>query len=539
VVLIQYLVFVGQKEKAVAELTNVERELPAKVAMLALAQCNEIVGNREQAQKRYQEAARAQPNDVLTLQRVADFYLRGGQVNEAKATLKQIIALKHKNADAAMSAERMLRLVSVLSGEAYEKSRAALGMADSSNMPQLEDESIEQLRAKALTLALLKHRPDRLAAIRILVQIRGRQPLTASDQFLLAQLYESVGNWDKANVELTGLISKDGKNFSYLTRLARGLLRHGQIGTVPPLVAKLEEHYASSGATAEIKARLLHAQGNASEAVKVLREYAEKNENNMAYMAAVLEEMNQQGAAEDLLRKSCARAKSPESPLILAQFLGRHEKIDEALELCQKAASSCRPESLAAACLTILYSGKPDKDQCERVEKLLTAAIEKKRNVVLLDYLGAYHNLRGDFGKAETAFRDALSIEPNDPTALNNLSWLLAFQPQKNGEALDLAQRAIKTAGPHAGILDTRGVIHLIGGRAELAVKDLEAVVADGPTASHYFHLAQAHQLAKNRTGALAAINEAKRLGVSDDALHPLERAAYHQLCTQLGIQKN
>jgi tetratricopeptide (TPR) repeat protein len=157
---------------------------------------------------------------------------------------------------------------------------------------------------------------------------------------------------------------------------------------------------------------------------------------------------------------------------------------------------------------------------------------------VLLDYLGAYHNLQGNFADAEAAFRDALALDANDLTALNNLSWLLAFQPQKNAEALRLAQHAIKIMGPYPGVLDTRGVIHLTAGRTDDAVKDLEDVVAEGPTAGHYFHLAQAHLQAKNRARATAALAEANRLGLSESALHPLERAAYQQLCVQVGMEK-
>ena len=59
--------------------------------------------------------------------------------------------------------------------------------------------------------------------------------------------------------------------------------------------------------------------------------------------------------------------------------------------------------------------------------------------------------LKGATVYIKVAFRDALSLDANDPTALNNLSWLLAFQPQKHAEALRLVQHAIKTIGPLAG----------------------------------------------------------------------------------------
>jgi Tfp pilus assembly protein PilF len=194
--------------------------------------------------------------------------------------------------------------------------------------------------------------------------------------------------------------------------------------------------------------------------------------------------------------------------------------------------------TVAGVCLGILYKAKPSNIHFQRVEQLLTAAIQKERTAVLLDYLGALHNLQGDLAAAATDFRAALALEANDLTALNNLSWLLAFQPSKNAEALEMVNRVIKIAGPHPGVLDTRGVIHLTAGRAAQAVQDLEDAVAEAPTASRYFHLAQAHQLAKNRTSAMAALMEANRLGLNESGLNALERTAYQRLCVQLGMEK-
>ena len=229
-----------------------------------------------------------------------------------------------------------------------------------------------------MTLALLKHRADRQAAIRILLQMRERQPLTFNDQFLLAQLYDSVGAWDKAQVELSALVNKDGKNFSYRSRLALGLLRHGQSDAVPPLLDKLEELYAASPATAEIKARLLHAQGKGPKAVEVLREYAQKNDDKLRFVAGLLEELQQLEPAEEILRRFVAQSKAPESGLVLAQYLGRHGQLDEALDICQKAAPVCRSEPIAATCMAILYGAKPNKEHFSRVEKLLKAAIQQR-----------------------------------------------------------------------------------------------------------------------------------------------------------------
>ena len=544
VVLVECLVFAGKKDKAEFEIKKIaeaKTKLSSKDVPLLLAQCYLAIGDRDKARKHYQQALKNQPDHLPTLQGAADFYLRVDELPEAEKCLRQIIALKNTNPEKALSAQRVLAAILALSGKNYEKSRESLAqlgvLAAPGNSVKPGDETIDQLRNKAMTLALLKHRTDRQAAIAILVQMRERQPLTADDQFLLAQLYDSVGAWDKAYVEFSALVNKDGKNFSYLTRLAMGLLRHGQLDGVPPLLAKLENEklYASSAATAEIKARLWHAQKETKNAVQLLRKYAEENQDKWRFVVGLLEELKELDAAEDLLRKNVARSKEADSGLALAQYLGRHGRLDEALDICKKAAPDCRAEMIAASCLTILYSGKPKNEHFSRVKKLLDAGLQKERTVILLDFLGAYHNLREEFPEAETAFRDALALNADDPTALNNLSWLLAFQPQKNAEALQLVQRAIKTRGPGAGLLDTRGVIHLKAGRADEAVRDLEDAVAEAPTASHYFHLAQAYLMANKRDRAEAALKEADRIGMQ---VNPLESRADQQLRAQLNMAR-
>src|SRR5882724_8023317 len=161
-------------------------------------------------------------------------------------------------------------LVSVATGKDYQHRRealAALGvLPDAAKENRGADETVDQMRAKARALAALKRRPDRKAAVQILERMRDRQPLLAEDQFILAVLYESLGDWAKARDEMFTLVSKDGKNPLYLRQLALSLLRHEEPDAAAPLVAKLAELYPNALATVEIKARLLNAQKKGSEA---------------------------------------------------------------------------------------------------------------------------------------------------------------------------------------------------------------------------------------------------------------------------------
>jgi len=72
-------------------------------------------------------------------------------------------------------------------------------------------------------------------------------------------------------------------------------------------------------------------------------------------------------------------------------------------------------------------------------------------------------------------------------------------------------------------------------GRSDLALKDLEAATAVGrPIPEMYLHLAQARLIAKDRTGADAALRKAQDSGLDAGSLHPLERKAYDRLLAEL-----
>jgi len=95
--------------------------------------------------------------------------------------------------------------------------------------------------------------------------------------------------------------------------------------------------------------------------------------------------------------------------------------------------------------------------------------------------------------------------------------------------------RAIAAAGPGPALLETRAVVFMRRGRGDLAVKDLEAAVAEG-TASKvdvavgYFQLAKAHLMADDRSAAAEDLKKARAAGLTAAMVHPLDRDVFHKL---------
>ncbi|HYT87192.1 MAG TPA: tetratricopeptide repeat protein [Gemmataceae bacterium] len=539
VALIEYLVSSGKKKEAEAELPKARNKLEAK-APLAVAQCHEMLGEQESARKLYEGNLAAKGDDVAALQVAASFYLRSKQLREAEESLRRIIQLKDKKPAEAAAARRFLAVVLMTSPRDHKQRRedlAALGfLSEGGPARQPTQEDVADRRTRALVLAAQNRRGEREQALQIMEGIAKTEPLTAGDHFFLAELYQRTGNWPKAQVHLRNWVSKEGDNPTSLAHYTHALLRHDEVEAAQSWVAKLAEKEPKSLRTAEMKARVLVRREKGDEAAALLEAHVKENDAHAGIVAILLEQLGQSKSAEKMYRQWVAASKSPETVLALAEFLGRQKRVPEALDLCAKAWETCPADRVALASLGILDAGKGADEHYQQVARSLEEAIRKNPKMTSLTrYQATLRSLRGSFQEAEKTFRQALAQNPRDATAMNNLAWLLAFQPSKGAEALELIQQALDIVGPVPAALDTRAVIYLALGRKDQAVKDLEEVVAASPTAAHYFHLAQAWHAAGKRDRALNALLEAEGRGLAESVLHPLERDAYRRLLAALG----
>ncbi|MBY0523237.1 MAG: tetratricopeptide repeat protein [Gemmataceae bacterium] len=520
--LILFLARNQQKEAAEKALTEARKRLPATQAMLPLAVCHEALGQGDKARECYRWALASQPDDPLVLRAVAGFHMRMGQPVEAQAHLRKLLASSGDGA--AVWARRNLALALVMGG-GYAPSVEALALVEQ-NLKQ-PNPAVEDQRARALVLAAQPNR--RRDSIRALEDSFARVPPTPDEQFLLARLHEADRDWSKARRQLLPLVSGgDSVNPLYLAYYIDALLRHQDTREAELWLGRFEKLEPESWRTLQFKARLLTQRKQGDEAIRLLRAY--KGEAAGLPVALLLEELGHTAAAEPVMRQFAADAKGPEGSLALAAFLGRRGKTEEALDLCERAAVKCPPESIAATCIGILRAAPAPQAQLTRVDQWLTASLRKKPTApVLLIALADLRDLQGRYADALAMYRLVLQNDPKNALAINNLAVLLALH-EKSAESVELTKRGMELAGPAPFLLDTRAMCHLALGKGELAVGDLEEAVAIQPTAVRYFHLAQAHRAVRNRTASVAAYQKAKNLGLTAQLLHPLERNEFEKL---------
>ena len=380
------------------------------------------------------------------------------------------------------------------------------------------------------------------------------------DQFLLAQLYESSGNWEQAREEYRALNAKTtnardletwNRRPQYLVQFARSLLGHRQAGEeqtlseVQDLVDELKQLQPDVLSTLELQVELFRLSNQLAKAVDLLRAVSEKPNLSplaMRTLARLAESVDSQALAGQLYKKYADLENSPSAKYPLIIFLAKHDRLKEALDIYEPLFANERDmDLLARTCVNVVLSSpKYDAVQVERaagwLEKALKAAEAQNRNSTsstLLCDLGSIREQQKRYPDAENFYKRAIDKGGN-PIAYNNLAWLMALHHDGAlKDALAYVERAIALKGPLFDCLDTRGVIYLLLDQPEKAISDLEMSVKAAPTPAKLFHLAQAYLQNKEQEKAKQALQNAKTKGLPS-GLHPLEMEAYKKLLDDL-----
>lgn len=298
-----------------------------------------------------------------------------------------------------------------------------------------------------------------------------------------------------------------------------------------------------AGAMLEKVDQLLKSGGEA-EALAILQrfligtDYVDGVQTEMIHtVATFLESIAAYEAAEQSFRSYAAKSKRPEASLVLAAYIARRGRIDEALDLCEEAADRCAPNAIGQVSVGIIRTGHANPEQVNRVRDRLDAARANATGAVaaqlaltladLLDYQEQYD-------VAADLYRELLEKDPTNIVALNNLAWLSSFHPGKRDESLSLIERAIQLRGPIADLLDTRAVVRLNLDLPKQALHDLKAALKEADTPTICLHMALAHMRDGDKVQAAEWFRKAEQAGLDPKSLHALERPGYDELLKKL-----
>jgi tetratricopeptide (TPR) repeat protein len=245
----------------------------------------------------------------------------------------------------------------------------------------------------------------------------------------------------------------------------------------------------------------------------------------LAAIARLMEDLGFPKAADQVLTKLIAV--SPDGIIPRAEFLGRHDRAAEALDLLQDRWNDVPLERLLTAAVSVARSKSTATTEAERFERWFTKARRIDPGSTTIQLLKAeLRGLQGRSKDVEAIYRELLARPELTPmqTAIvsNNLAFHLAT-PSTADEARTLIDAAIGTLGPHPDLLDTRALVHLALGDNKEAVADLEQAVLQ-PSDVKFLHLAYAQFRTGETLAARKSLAASRKKGLVPDRLSSSDR---------------
>ena len=106
--------------------------------------------------------------------------------------------------------------------------------------------------------------------------------------------------------------------------------------------------------------------------------------------------------------------------------------------------------------------------------------------------IGIVLEAAGRPAEARSRYEEAVTLDPNEPIASNNLARLYAADEGRLDRALELARKAVDRLPNDPDVHDTLGWVAFRAGRLKLAAAELEAAVAlNGQEPTYRDHLQQ------------------------------------------------
>lgn len=574
IVLVQLLAAGGQIDKAEQAAAQLERATPPDRLPNAMADCASLIaqgagstGREAQkakwfavARSSFARAQAADPKQFSIKRRYIDFLLRFNEVDEVEKELTLVLKAAAdpssgiEPSDAAW-AKRTLAMTYVvraeLSGD-YQQALKALALyapPGSSERPATDE--AEDLRILARVYEAQRMVGYRRKAVEILERLDAQRRANDDDRFFLARLYRADGRWDKAHLVFKKLVEEASKPSSVqelyqqnvmIGEFASDLIKEIQkaggkteadVAEAQDLIERLRKIQPDGFNVLTFQCQLDKATGKLDKAEARIKELADRPQLTQIlaiHTARLAESLGLYDQAERILVRNAKTSARREDQLEYAAFLGRRDRIKDALDVCEPLwNASPNPDPIAPTVIAVLLASRTfnDATQISRVSGWIERSLRQRPDSPLLMIaLGTIRDREQRYPEAVDLYGKALAKSGGEVVPLNNLAWLLTLQGVKGPAPLDMINRAIDLRGPVPEFLDTRAVVYLTNGESRRAIEDLENAVAVDPTASRYFHLARAYLEAGDMEAAKRSLVRARDRGLSVDDVHPLERAA-------------
>jgi predicted Zn-dependent protease len=513
----------GQRQAAELTLEKAARILPSPQRQLFAAQGHELLGRIDDAERSFREAINEAPDNPAALRSLAAFLVRQGRLAEAREELRAIIAATRPDFATKQTqqwARRMLAELIAQTGRYPDIERAlALLDANANAEGSLPAEDL------ALQAGMLASRPEPSSwqrSLDLFDRLTSLQPLSNAQRSQKALLLEQLGRWEECRDELLSIASAPNTPPPMLALLIEKLVQHKELSAARIWLKTLADRFPDAPFVVALQAKLSLAENDRAAAVEAARKLMPGESptpevaGQLGALSALLEDLGLSAAADKVFTQFAAA--SSDGLIARAGFLGRAQRVDEALDLLEGSWDELPLENLLRTASAVLgsQSANVTQQQMERVGRWFEKAHRQDPDSSALTLLFAdFLATTGRIEDAVAAYRalwDRKDLPPQQAAVVaNNLAYHLA-EPKTAAEAEKLVAFAIAELGPQPDVLDTRGVVLLAAGKGKDALTDIKTSILV-PTASKYIHLAAALASQDQFDAARQAVAEAKKLG--------------------------
>jgi cellulose synthase operon protein C len=519
---------------------------------VTLGRMHEMVGDSKAAVLSYQKAVETAPGELNPHRRLVEFLMRTGHSADAEQMLSSLTT--HPGQDIARWARRFLSSVAYLARpNPYEQRKAALALIQINLDSGANDP--EDIKAQAVIWTVDPETRDK--GVQVLQEFWKKGELTPDEAYLLGRLTFDLGPSKILESEKyfeSAARPRPGVSVEHLAALVRVRLALGDIQGAELKLERLKTAAPKSWEATREEARVLKRKSreallradrdDAKKFGDQARELILKFDGNNTPEAIrfrsgpLLEELDFPDDAAVMYRTLLAQD-SPTAHLPLAVLYIRQKKSTEAIALAQEYEKKAPVLVTALIYTGAVRSSRPDAAKEKIISDWLDARITEYSGKAelggLLGAKGELYDAQGKYKEAIEEYRRALRVGQSE-TVTNNLAMLLALyeapkEPGKADEAIQMMTKLIDIRGPAPTFLDTRAVAYIIKGGDDTAkaVKDLEMALLQRVRPAYLFHLAWAYDLQGKRLDREKRLEEAVKVGLTPDDVHPLEREAYQR----------
>jgi tetratricopeptide (TPR) repeat protein len=546
--LIQAWLQLGESQRALELATEASRQSPQRADVQLQLGRLLLDSDRERAKSHLQRAVALDPKLSQARWLLAALLAAGGQ-EEDLAAAEQLLSDAAVGGTATAEDRRVRAILLAQHGgpnglargiallEQIASERGSLAN-DRLLLAQFYEREAAASTDPAVAAARIKAARDQLVALANRSHAQAADVAALISFFLRQGEKKDAGVWlDRLEERLQAMPAADAATIAQFIQLS---LEHGGERNCERWLEKLESLDANPLRPLLIKVKFLVARGRKHEIESAVEPKAKTlvagapAGARRAEMARAIGEIYQ--SADDLRRaerwyRAAIREDAAQFPP-LALTLLRLGRAQEAVGLCQTAAEHDRTSRPALVLAGILLETGVQPGHVELGEELLTTALRQfPRDDELYYRVGMVRILQDKYADAVALLRHVLEVNPRHVPALNNLAVILAEQPDRRRESLDLIDRAIGLRGQQPTLLDTKGTILALSGKTTEAVILLEAA-ARGVHADprHRFHLAVVYQDMGAVERARSALNTALEDDLERQILTPTDRKLLDRL---------